>query len=53
MGDNRDNAEDSRFWGALPRALVFGKPTMIYWSANRDEEGNDNPRWERVFKRLE
>lgn len=42
MGDNRDNSEDSRFWGTLPRALVFGKPTMIYWSVGV-QPGNEEP----------
>jgi len=25
LGDNRDNARDSRFFGALPRSRVIGK----------------------------
>jgi signal peptidase I len=52
MGDNRDNSEDSRFWGTVPRALVLGKPTMIYWSAHRDREGNESIRWNRVFRKI-
>ncbi len=32
MGDNRDNSEDSRFWGPLPHAYVKGKAFIIYWS---------------------
>jgi signal peptidase I len=32
MGDNRDNSLDSRFWGPIPRANVFGRPFLIYWS---------------------
>jgi signal peptidase I len=32
MGDNRDNSEDSRFWGPLPHAYVKGKAMIIYWS---------------------
>ena len=32
MGDNRDNSEDSRYWGYLPRDLIKGKALMIYWS---------------------
>ena len=32
MGDNRDNSEDSRYWGPLPHAYVKGKAVMIYWS---------------------
>jgi signal peptidase I len=32
MGDNRDNSQDSRYWGFLPRSYVKGKALMIYWS---------------------
>lgn len=32
MGDNRDNSEDSRYWGPLPHAYIKGKAMMIYWS---------------------
>ena len=32
MGDNRDNSQDSRFWGPLPHAYVKGKAFVIYWS---------------------
>ncbi len=32
MGDNRDNSEDSRYWGFVPRANIIGKPVLIYWS---------------------
>ncbi|MCA1559888.1 MAG: signal peptidase I [Acidobacteria bacterium] len=32
MGDNRDNSQDSRYWGFLPRGYVKGKALMIYWS---------------------
>jgi signal peptidase I len=36
MGDNRDNSQDSRWWGYLPRDLVKGKALMIYWSFDSD-----------------
>jgi signal peptidase I len=32
MGDNRDNSEDSRFWGFLPATYVKGKALFIYFS---------------------
>jgi signal peptidase I len=32
LGDNRDNSFDSRFWGPIPRANVFGRPFLLYWS---------------------
>ena len=32
MGDNRDESDDSRFWGFVPREHIIGKPWLIYWS---------------------
>jgi signal peptidase I len=39
MGDNRDNSQDSRFWGYVPRDHIIGKALAIYWSFEtpRDE----------------
>jgi len=36
MGDNRDNSDDSRFWGFLSRDLIKGKAEFIYWSWNKE-----------------
>jgi signal peptidase I len=32
MGDNRDNSNDSRFWGFVDRQSIIGKPLFVYWS---------------------
>jgi len=32
MGDNRDNSNDSRFWGFVDRDNIIGKPLFVYWS---------------------
>jgi signal peptidase I len=32
MGDNRDNSEDSRYWGFIPVENVVGTPLIVYWS---------------------
>jgi signal peptidase I len=38
MGDNRDNSQDSRYWGFLPRELIKGKSLVIYWSYQAERE---------------
>jgi signal peptidase I len=38
MGDNRDNSQDSRYWGFLSRDLIKGKALVIYWSYEADRE---------------
>ena len=38
MGDNRDDSEDSRYWGFVDRTAITGKPMLIYWSVKAGEE---------------
>jgi signal peptidase I len=38
MGDNRDNSQDSRYWGFLPAHYIKGKALMIYWSYESGSE---------------
>jgi signal peptidase I len=35
MGDSRNNSEDSRYWGFVPRELIIGRAMFVYWSCDR------------------
>jgi signal peptidase I len=37
MGDNRDNSEDSRYFGFIPEDNVVGTPMIVYWSWAPDD----------------
>lgn len=50
MGDNRDNSNDSRFRGPVPRNLIWGKPSIIYSSI---AVPGGEVRTERIFKKLQ
>ena len=52
LGDNRDNSLDSRFRGPVPRELIWGKPTMIYWSSFHRPPEEENIKWDRIGKRV-
>lgn len=32
LGDNRDNSEDSRYFGPVPADSVIGEPVLVFWS---------------------
>jgi signal peptidase I len=51
LGDNRDNSEDSRFWGFLNVNAVLRKAFIIYFSWDWNA-GNlfDTVRWSRIGK---
>ena len=49
MGDNRDNSEDSRYWGFLPQSYVKGRAMMVYWSFESDASDYERPGLEQLF----
>ena len=40
LGDNRNNSEDSRYWGLVPAGMIVGKPLLVYLSLR--EPDNDD-----------
>lgn len=52
MGDNRDNSQDSRYWGFVGASLIKGRPLFIYYSFDRSKlrpmPWLTEVRWERV-----
>ena len=54
MGDNRDNSQDSRYWGFLPREYIKGKALFVYFSFG-DEAGSNilsSVRWNRLLHQI-
>jgi len=55
MGDNRDNSEDSRYWGFMPKSYVKGQALFIYYSLDENESLTHlvkATRWERLLHRV-
>jgi signal peptidase I len=51
MGDNRDNSNDSRFFGFVPRREIIGEATGVFVSADLDRWLQ--PRFRRFFTALD
>jgi signal peptidase I len=51
MGDNRDNSQDSRFWGFVPEDHIVGTPMFVLISFDQDRSMfNGGIRWNRIFR---
>tara|TARA_B100001142_G_C14346333_1_gene660140 strand:- start:964 stop:2250 length:1287 start_codon:yes stop_codon:yes gene_type:complete len=49
MGDNRHNSADSRFWGFVPEDHIVGKALFIWMSWDKNANGFNKVRWNRLF----
>jgi signal peptidase I len=54
MGDNRDNSQDSRYWGFLPQEYVKGRALFVYFSFGEGDlaEAVSGVRWGRIFHQI-
>ena len=48
MGDNRDDSQDSRYWGFMPATYIKGRALFIYWSFG----GPQGTRWSRLLHQI-
>lgn len=48
LGDNRDNSEDSRYWGFVGRDAIRGRPWFVYYSF--DPSASESVPWARAVR---
>jgi signal peptidase I len=57
LGDNRDDSEDSRYWGFVDQTDIKGKPLFVYYSFNprtlRNAPWLTEIRWDRIGGAIE
>lgn len=46
LGDNRDDSQDSRFWGCVDKSFFKGKAIFVYFSYEPDP---DSPEWKAPY----
>lgn len=54
MGDNRDNSQDSRYWGFVPIENIAGKAFVIHWSWDFSNPNfAEKVRWDRILSGID
>ncbi len=57
LGDNRDDSEDSRYWGFVPVDAIRGRPLVVYYSYKPEGTGTapwlTRVRWDRIGHRVD
>ena len=57
LGDNREDSEDSRYWGFVSRTSIDGKAWVIYYSTEPGYHSYrgwlDAVRWDRIGRRID
>ncbi|MGH7501864.1 MAG: signal peptidase I [Longimicrobiales bacterium] len=57
LGDNRDDSEDSRYWGFVPRDAIRGRPIFVYYSFEPDADRSipwlSSVRWNRIGRAVQ
>jgi signal peptidase I len=52
LGDNRDDSEDSRYWGFVGRESILGRPLIVYFSFRKPDPRHltwkSRVRWDRL-----
>ena len=43
LGDNRNDSEDSRYWGFVQRSAIIGRPLLVYFTLPLAEDMNGLP----------
>jgi signal peptidase I len=52
LGDNRDDSNDSRFWGVVPMASIRGRADFVWWSRDPARTLPLGVRTERLGQRI-
>jgi signal peptidase I len=57
LGDNRNESDDSRYWGFVPRDNMVGEPVMVYFSYRQPDGAGESgrkafARWDRMFRAI-